>query len=256
MRVVTLSASYGARGDKVGRALAERLQLPFVDRAIPTAAAARQLGLPEDVAESLDEHPPSRWQRIAARFANVGVPVGPVVLPTDIALTPEQFRSVTEAQLQHMADTTGAVVLGRAGMVVLGGRPDVLCVRLDGPAEARIAQVTAQGTDETSARQGQREVDSARETYARVFFNARQDNPQLYHVILDSTVLSAETCIDIIIRAAHDRFGTAGPHNDNTAGLPGSLLGHISPGDRPGGSHAQPAAEPHNDQAEQAEGHS
>ncbi len=42
--VVTLSASYGAHGDKVGRALAERRQLPFVDRVIPTAAAAaRQL---------------------------------------------------------------------------------------------------------------------------------------------------------------------------------------------------------------------
>ncbi len=43
---VTLSASYGAHGDKVGRALAGRLQLPlpFVDRAIPTAAAARELG--------------------------------------------------------------------------------------------------------------------------------------------------------------------------------------------------------------------
>ena len=64
--VVTLSASYGAHGDKVGRALAGRLQLPFVDRVIPTAAAARQLGLPEDVAESLDEHIPSRWERIAA----------------------------------------------------------------------------------------------------------------------------------------------------------------------------------------------
>jgi len=211
MRVVTLSASYGARGDKVGRALAERLQLPFVDRAIPTAAAARQLGLPEDVAESLDEHPPSRWQRIAGRFANVGVPVGPVVLPTDMTLTPEQFRSVTEAQLQRMADTTGAVVLGRAGMVVLGGRPDVLCVRLDGPVEVRIAQVAALGIDEASARQGQQEVDSARETYARVFFNVRQDDPRLYHVILDSTVLSVEACVDIIVRAAQERFGTAGP---------------------------------------------
>ena len=114
--VVTLSASYGAHGDRVGRALAERLQLPFVDRAIPTTAAARQLGLPE---ESLDEHPPSRWQRIAAGFANLGVPVGPIVLPADIPLTPEQFRSATDAQLQHVADTTGAVVLGRAGMVVL-----------------------------------------------------------------------------------------------------------------------------------------
>src|ERR1700730_9939137 len=102
--VVTLSASYGARGDKVGRALAGGLQLPFVDRAIPTAAAARELGLPEDVAESLDEHTPSRWERIAAALANLGTPVGPVVLPEDLPLTPVQFRSATEAQLQHIAD--------------------------------------------------------------------------------------------------------------------------------------------------------
>ena len=209
--VVTLSASYGAHGDQVGRALAGRLQLPFIDRAIPTAAAARQLGLPEDAGESLDEHIPSRWQRIAAGFANLGVPVGPIVLPADMPLTPERFRSATRAQLQHVADTTGAVVLGRAGMVVLGGRPDVLCVRLDGPVEARIAQVVAHGIDEASARQGQREVDSAREAYARVFFNVRQDDPRLYHLILDSTVLSAEACTDIIVRAAQDRFSAAAP---------------------------------------------
>jgi hypothetical protein len=87
----------------------------------------------------------------------------------------------------------------------------VLCVRLDGPVEARIAQVAAQGTDEASARQGQREVDSARGAYARVFFNVRQDDPRLYHVILDSTVLSVEACVDIIVRAAQDRFGAMAP---------------------------------------------
>jgi cytidylate kinase len=209
--VVTLSASYGSRGEMIGRALAERLQLPFVDRAIPTAAVARDLGLPEDVAESLDEHTPSRWERIAAAFANLGTPVGPIVLPEDLPLSPVQFRSITEAQLRHIADTTGAVVLGRAGMVVLGGQPAVLCVRLDGPVEARIAQVVARGIDEASARQGQREVDSARQAYARVFFNVRQDDPRLYHLILDSTVLSVEACVDIIVRAAQDRFGAAAP---------------------------------------------
>jgi hypothetical protein len=211
--VVTLSASYGARGDTVGGALAGRLQLPFVDRVIPTAAAARQLGLPEDVAESLDEHIPSRWERIATRFVNVAAPAGPDVLAADVprTLTPEGFRSASEAELRHVADTTGAVVLGRAGMVVLGGRPSVLCVRLDGPVEARIAQVVAQGVDEANARQGQRDVDSAREAYARVFFNARQGDPRLYHLILDSTVLSAEACTDIIVRAAQDRFGAAAP---------------------------------------------
>jgi Cytidylate kinase-like family len=60
--VVTLSASYGARGDKVGRAVAGRLQLPFVDRAIPTSAAARQLGLPEEVGEPR----PARSQPLGA----------------------------------------------------------------------------------------------------------------------------------------------------------------------------------------------
>jgi hypothetical protein len=209
--VVTLSASYGARGDAVGRALAERLQLPFVDRAIPTAAAAHELGLPEDVGESLDEPASSRWERIAARFALATAPGAPEAPVDDVplSLTPEAFRAASEAELRRTADTTGAVVLGRAGMVALGGRPDVLCVRLDGPVEARIARVVALGVDQAAARQAQREVDRARDTYARVFFGARQDDPRLYHLILDSTVLSLEACTEIILRAAQDRFGAS-----------------------------------------------
>jgi len=175
--VLTVSASYGARGDKVSRALASALQLPFIDRAIPTSAAARQLGLPEDVGESLDGHTPGRWERLAARFANASTPVGPEVVSEVLPLTPEKFGSASKAELQRIADATGGVILGRAGMVVLAGRPDVLCVRLDGPVEARIAQVVALGIDEERARQGQRDVDGAREDYARVFFNARQDDP-------------------------------------------------------------------------------
>src|ERR1700742_1931671 len=127
--VVTLSASYGAHGDAVGRALAERLQLPFIDRAIPTSAAAHELGLPEDVAESLDEPTSSRWERIAARFAWATAPAMPEPLTDDVPLsmTPEAFRAASEAELRRTAETTGGVVLGRAGMVALGRRPDVLC---------------------------------------------------------------------------------------------------------------------------------
>jgi hypothetical protein len=38
-QVVTISATYGANGDIIGRRLAERLHLPFVDRAISPASA-------------------------------------------------------------------------------------------------------------------------------------------------------------------------------------------------------------------------
>src|SRR3954471_8358216 len=39
MRVVTISATYGTAGNHIGPAVAERLGVPFVDRAIPSAVA-------------------------------------------------------------------------------------------------------------------------------------------------------------------------------------------------------------------------
>ena len=204
---VTISASYGALGLRIAHALAERLDLPFLDRAIP-AAAAHDLAQSPDMAESLDEHVPRRWERIAIGFANVATPMGPDPLPSEMIRTPERFRAANEPALREFADTTGGVILGRAAMAVLAGRSDVLCVRLDGPVEARIAQVVAHGVDESVARRGQREVDRARDAYARVLFNARQDDPALYHLMVDSTALSVDACVDIIMRAATYRFGT------------------------------------------------
>jgi len=204
--VVTISASYGAHGDAIGHHVAERLDLPFLDRAIP-ASVAHEMAQSGEIAESLDEPAPRRWERIIMGFANATTPMGPSQLPTSEIETPERFRKSNEAKLREIAETSGGVILGRAGMAVLGNRPDVLCVRLDGPVEARIAQAMAQGADEDTARKGQRAVDRARDAYARVFFNVRQDDTRLYHVVLDSTALSVGSSVDIIVRAAQDRFG-------------------------------------------------
>ena len=54
MHVVTISATYGAGGALVGPAVAERLGVPFVDRAIPVAVAD-DLGITLDDALSRDE---------------------------------------------------------------------------------------------------------------------------------------------------------------------------------------------------------
>jgi Cytidylate kinase-like family len=205
--VVTISASYGAHGDEVARTVADRLNLPFLDRAIP-AAEAHVLAMSGEIDESLDEPIPNRWARIAAAFANTAAPIGPVPIAAELIDGPERIRLENEALLTKVADTTGAVILGRAGMAVLGGRPDVLCVRLDGPVEVRIKQAMKRGIDEATARQGQREIDRARNSYTRVFFNVRQDDPKLYHLMLDSSALSIGTCVEIVVQAAMDRFGS------------------------------------------------
>ena len=206
MGVVTISASFGARGQVIGEEVASRLGLTFLDRAVP-AAAARQLDIPDEVADDLDERAPSRWERLARAFANTASPIeAATVVPPETSQSPEEFRRATEAVLREIADTTGAVVLGRAGMAVLAGRPDVLCVRLDGPVEARIAYVVSEGVEEDEARRTQRELDSARDAYARVFYGVRQDDPSLYHLVLDTTALDLAACIDIVVLAARSRF--------------------------------------------------
>lgn len=204
---VTISASFGAGGNVVGPAVAERLGLPFLDRAIP-AAVAQRLSVPLHSVVAQDEKAPSAWSRLARAFAFAATPLGPQPMADNVD-DPDLFRDETERILRRVADSTGGVILGRAGMIVLGSRPDVLCVRLDGPVEARIAQVVSDGMDEDQARAMQKDVDSARETYARVFYRARQSDTSLYHMVLDSTVLSFSACTELIVTAAGYRLGLA-----------------------------------------------
>jgi cytidylate kinase len=90
---------------------------------------------------------------------------------------------------------------------VLADRPDVLSVRLAGPAEDRVAQTVARsGGDEVTVRAEQKATDAAREAYVQAFYNVRQSDPTLYHLIIDSTVVSYDACAEIIVAAAKDRF--------------------------------------------------
>ncbi len=207
--VVTISASYGAAGAYVGPAVAEHLGLEFFDRAIPLEVA-RRLAIDDDVAVAADEHPPRLVDRLLAALANVAVPIGPDPC-REMLGSRTSYCTSTEDVLRRIADGPGGVVLGRAAMVVLGGRPDVLCVRLDGPADARAAQAAAlNGVDVETARAEQRQADRVREAYAHVFYGVSQSDRTLYHVSIDSTALPVQACVDMIVVAARARF--AGLH--------------------------------------------
>ena len=69
--LVTLSAAYGAGGSEVGPRLAERLGVPFVDRAI-AAGMADRLGITEAEAEKLDDDVERGLDRILSSLAPVG----------------------------------------------------------------------------------------------------------------------------------------------------------------------------------------
>jgi cytidylate kinase len=199
--LVTLSAAYGAGGSVVGPRLAQRLGLPFVDRAIPVAVA-QLLRIPAEEATTHEQLPQGTFSRWIAHFSPAvqmfaGAPVtGEAGQPTDDA-----FRLATEAVLRRYA-ATGGVILGRAAAVVLSDVSNALHVRLDGPRARRIELAARrQGLDEVSAAREQQLADLARETYVRHWYNVDPRDPALYHLVIDSTVLAPGACVELLAGA-------------------------------------------------------
>ncbi|MBV2366660.1 AAA family ATPase [Streptomonospora nanhaiensis] len=233
--VVTISATFGAGGSVVGPSLAERLGVPFVDRAIPTAVA-REIGCSLQEVLEHDDRAPTGFQRLLASAARL-----PAITPGSVDMTyipaadgegrllfDHEFVDRTEQVIRKVAES-GGVILGRAGAAVLADTPRAVHVRLDGPPERRLRQATVlrestgrepahgQGGDGDDREAGHaqlwspptmrdlRDNDRARAAYVRRFYQRDPASAALYHLVLDSTVIDLATCADIIERVVRER---------------------------------------------------
>jgi cytidylate kinase len=202
MTVITLSAPYGAGGSRVGPAVARMLGLRFVDRVIPTEVAER-LAVPLREAIERDEAVEGWLTRALLSFGHVGPVLAGAGAPAGEVLDDDAFRQATEQVLREHAAGPGAVILGRAGAVVLGAEPRTLHVRLDGPEAARIEQgMRIQGVDRETAARRLAETDRARSAYVQHYYGCDASDPALYHLVVDSTALSLASCAELIALAA------------------------------------------------------
>ena len=211
-RLIALSAAYGAGGSIIGPALADRLGVPFLDRAIPLAVADR-LEVSYDDAAAHDERVGAGWlERILTAFA-AGDSGVPTPLPDD-ALSADDFRRATEEVLRRQVATGEGVILGRGGVALLREHPGALRVRLDGPPDRRARQAAeAQNLEPEAAHRACARFDRTHEVYFRQFYGLQIQDPALYHVVLDSTAIGFDACVEIIVRAArclaHETAGSS-----------------------------------------------
>lgn len=203
MFVVTLSATYGTGGPIIGPAVAQRLGVPFIDRAIPTQVA-NDLGVPLEHAISRDEQVKGWLHRLLVSAAPMSSDYMIGYDPPRMALLPDtEFVACTQSAIRATIKEQGGVILGRAAAVVLRNHPGALHVRLDGNPELRVRQVMRElEIGEQEAREHMEQNDKARLAYVRHFYREDAADPSLYHMLLDSTQLPFDTCVDIIATAA------------------------------------------------------
>jgi hypothetical protein len=207
MGTVTIAATYGAGGSVIGPAVADRLGLPFIERAIPVAVAEK-IDAPLESALADDLEHRSRVGRVLDNvLIGTGLFVGVPPTPEELGAAPDIEK--TEKILRRLAGTTGGVILGRAGVFVLQDHPGVLHVRLDGDVAARCSSAARRfHVDLEAATRQQRKTDRARAAYIEHYYPraGAWNDPRRYHVVLDSTSISHDACVEIIVRAAQDLF--------------------------------------------------
>jgi cytidylate kinase len=199
--VVTISASYGAGGAYVGPRLAERLGVPFVDRAIPNEVAQR-LAVPLKEAVHHDESAGSVWERFIRALAPAGMAFGARPFLEHEVVDENAYRDATEQVIREQAAREGGVFLGRAAAIVLADAPGALHVRLFGPRERRVERaMEMEGLTREEAERRLVDNDRAREAYVHHFYGADPNDLRLYHLAIDTTAIDLERCVDLIAHA-------------------------------------------------------
>jgi cytidylate kinase len=199
IRLVTVSASYGAGGSVVAPALADRLGVPFLQRATTSAGG---IGAAEPCAEPLtpDEArlTPAHWLIACLTSA---MPVGATQSPPPSSHQDDNLRRHCEEGIRRLAGADAGVILGRGAAVVLG-KSRGFHVRLDGPPKLRAVQGAAiEGISEAEAHRHLRAADRARDAYVRRLYRTDPADTRHYHLSIDSTALPLGTVTEIILCA-------------------------------------------------------
>jgi cytidylate kinase len=222
VRLITISASYGAGGSVVAPALAERLGLPFLQRVTTSAGHPAEPG-PCDEQLTAEEVKATPVHRLLAAFTQA-MPTGPTQSPPSTHHQDRHLRAHGEDGIHRLLLVGGGVILGRAAAVVLG-KDLGFHVRLDGPPALRIAQgAVVEGISEEQARTRLSAADRARTAYVRRLYRRDPADASLYHLVIDSTAIPLDSVIELILAAVRAR--------NAAAPTPQAVLGHDGDGHR------------------------
>ena len=129
--VITIGCEYGARGNAVGKKVAEDLGIKFYDREL-VDAIIDEVGVPQDIMEKVEE---------GITIAGKGVQGQERGNFSKYADLTERAIHVQKQIIRKLADRDSCVIIGRSADYILKDREDVLRIFIYSPNEVRIKNV-------------------------------------------------------------------------------------------------------------------
>lgn len=211
MAIITISRQYGSKGDEIAEKLAKALNYRYFDKFL-MAEIAISSGLSElEVIDFNEESYKVKGffeQLFKKREPIAGITVKEKNDRTgSISITTKTFDEegcllFVQAVIRRLKDWGNVVIVGRGSQVLLRDTPQVLHVKIIAPLEVRIKNIIEErNLQREEALRLILEKDKSAEEYLRRFYNVNWNNPELYHLILNTGFLSLEHGVEIIKNA-------------------------------------------------------
>jgi len=200
VNVITISGQYGSDGDKIAAQLAGKLHWRLLGDNIKRLIA-EELELPEEEVAMHDQHTYGFIDRCLITMAANTIEMCPDMAHVVLSFkTQEQlYRQIQQQIIEEVADTGGAVIVGRGSQMLLADRSDVLHIRVVAPLAQRIHYVMQrEHLNEIHARALIQQKDRRLAYYHKSLYGRSVDDPQLYDQVINSKNFHLESQLDLI----------------------------------------------------------
>lgn len=220
MAAITISRQYGSGGRKVALKVSELLGWPVFDKRLMIDVASEVGLLPADVIDFTEDDYKVKnfWDRLLG--SSGGSQPTSAASPMQITYNPAMATTFTSEEMDEEGavllvnraimrayERSNVIIVGRGGQVILQDEPDVLHVRVRAPMNVRMRRlaeyerIPAQDTLAIAQRH-----DKAAIEYMRTYFEVEWNDPNLYHMAINSGKLSTNAIASLIVASANQYF--------------------------------------------------
>lgn len=202
--VITISREIGTGGGSVGRKLAEKLNVNYINKQL-MQALEEKFNLTSSGIDHL-KNKKKHWftdlfeQVAPAPKATIEVGGYKFSRQFQEAVTVEDIFKAEKEILNAIADEGSCVITGRSAFFVLKDRPDKVDIFITASKAARVARIMAkQNLSEEDAVKLIDKVDEGRDNYVKRYTGLSRYDMRNYDLILDMDYLTEDEAVEKIL---------------------------------------------------------
>ncbi|MBP5348183.1 MAG: cytidylate kinase-like family protein [Bacteroidaceae bacterium] len=203
--VITINRELGSGGKTVAKLLADKLGVPFYDKAHLQSLEDKE-GLNEEKIENLKAKKRKWWpdlKRVVELDGGFAVSIYdhlPNFAVPEKDDTDNKFRTEQEI-LKGIVDAESCVVAGRCSFVTFKDHPNHLHIWIQSPMECRVERVMKKKgiASKEEAEKFIKEVDKLCDDYAKRHTGVSRYDPRNYDLVISMQGKTEEQAVDIIL---------------------------------------------------------